>query len=96
MANPVLIQQPRRWDNPFSMDMTDVDIDRILDIELFRNMDAEKFPASTPLREIVRNDMCIRQYRSGDIVIREGDYDTSAFIVMSPASFKPNGVHCVM
>ena len=83
MARSVLIQRPRRWDNPFSADMTDADVDRILEIDLFRNMDAEGFPASTPLREIIRNDMCIRRYRSGDIVIRAGDYGTSAFIVMS-------------
>ena len=83
MAKSVLIQQSRRWDNPFSADMTEADVDRILDIELFRNMDAEKFPASASLRDIIRNDMCIREYRSGDIIIREDDYDTSAFIVMS-------------
>ena len=83
MARSVLIQRPRRWDNPFNADMTDADVDRILEIDLFRNMDAEAFPASTPLREIIRNDMCIRRYRSGDIVIRSGDYGTSAFIVMS-------------
>jgi Fe-S-cluster-containing dehydrogenase component/CRP-like cAMP-binding protein len=83
MARSVLIQRPRRWDNPFSADMTDANVDRIHEIDLFRNMDADGFPASTPLREIVRNDMCIRRYRSGDIVIRAGDYGTSAFIVMS-------------
>ena len=63
--------------------MTDADVDDILGIELFSNMDAEKFPASTPLRDIIRNDMCIRHYHGGDIVIRAGDYGTSAFIVMS-------------
>ena len=83
MSRSVLIQRPRRWDNPFSADMTDADVDSILGIELFKNTDAEKFPASTPLRDIVRNDMCIRRYRGGDIVIRAGDYGTSAFIVMS-------------
>ena len=83
MARAVLIQRPRRWDNPFSADMTDANVDEILGIELFSNMDAEKFPASTPLRDIIRNDMCIRHYRGGDIVIRAGDYGTSAFIVMS-------------
>jgi len=83
MATSVLIQRPRRWDNPFSADMEDADVDRILGIDLFRNMDAERFPASTPLREIVRNDMRIRRFRNGDIIIRAGDYETSVFIVMS-------------
>ena len=83
MATSVLIQRPRRWDNPFSADMEEADVDRILGIDLFRNMDAERFPASTPLREIVRNDMRIRRFRTGDIIIRAGDYETSVFIVMS-------------
>jgi Fe-S-cluster-containing dehydrogenase component/CRP-like cAMP-binding protein len=80
---PVLIQRPQRWDNPFSADMSDADVGRILEIDLFRNVDAKNFPASTPLREIVRNDMCIRQFSRGDIIIRAGDYGTSSFIIMS-------------
>ncbi len=82
MPEDVLIQRPQRWDNPFSTDMTDSELEKVLGLELFRNMDPAKFPASTPLADIIRNDTRIRRFRDGDIVVRVGDYGNSAFIVI--------------
>jgi hypothetical protein len=42
-------------------------------------MNAEKFPKRTPLREILRNDTRILKLRKGEIIMRQGDYGTSAF-----------------
>ena len=72
MDGPLVIQRPMRWDNPFSTEMTDEDVDRIMALEPFCNMDESSFPPSMSLRDIVRNDMRIRPYRHGDIVVRRG------------------------
>lgn len=79
----VLIQRPRRWDNPFSPDMTKSDVDWVLTVKPFSDMDESKFPASASLRDLIRNDMRIVRYQAGDIVVREGDYGSSAFIIVS-------------
>lgn len=82
MATQVHIERPRRWDNPLDTDMTERQIERILSVEPFASMNPEDFPKSAGLRDIVRNDMRIEPYADGDLVIREADYGTSAFLVM--------------
>lgn len=74
---------PERWDEPFGPDMTGEDVDRLLARAPFNRMDPEHFPSSTPLRGILRNDTRIRRYEHGDIVVREGDYGNSAFLILS-------------
>ncbi len=83
MAKAVVIQRPQRWDNPFDPDVSDADVDRLLSMEPFCSMDEAKFPASAPLREVIRNDMRLLVFEKGEIIIREGDYGTSAFLVLS-------------
>ncbi len=39
MATGVAIQRPERWDNPFNPDMNESEVDRIMDLEMFREMD---------------------------------------------------------
>ena len=83
MAKAVVIQRPQRWDNPFDPDVSDADVERLLSMEPFFSMDEAKFPASAPLREVIRNDMRLLVFEKGEIIIREGDYGTSAFLVLS-------------
>jgi CRP-like cAMP-binding protein len=40
------------------------------------------FPPSLPLDGIVRNDMRLTRLERGDIMVREGDYGNSAFILI--------------
>jgi len=80
---PSIVERPQRWDVAFDPAMTDADVDRLLAIPPFSNMPAEKFSKRTPLREILRNDTAIRRYRKGEIVVRQGDYGTSAFMILS-------------
>ena len=49
-------------------------------------MNAEKFPKRTPLREILRNDARILKFRKGEIIVRQGDYGTSAFLILRGAT----------
>lgn len=74
---------PERWDEPFGPDMTEKDVRRLLDTAPFDRMDPDHFPDATPLRGILRNDTRIRHYEHGDIVVREGDYGNSAFLILS-------------
>ena len=80
---PPTIERPQRWDAAFDPAMTEVDVDRLLAIPPFSQMDPEKFPRRTPLREILLHDTSIRRYRKGEIIVRQGDYGTSAFLILS-------------
>jgi Fe-S-cluster-containing dehydrogenase component/CRP-like cAMP-binding protein len=63
--------------------MADADVERLLALPEFADIDAESFPKHTPLEGILRNDTRIVRYRPGDIVVREGDYGNSAFLVVT-------------
>jgi Fe-S-cluster-containing dehydrogenase component/CRP-like cAMP-binding protein len=85
-AAPTILERPQRWDAAFDPDMTDAAVDRLLATAPFSAMDAEKFPKRTPLREILRNDSRILKFRQGEIIVRQGDYGTSAFLILRGAS----------
>lgn len=76
---------PERWDKPFSPDMKEVDVDLMLSHPIFYKTVPEKFPASIPLRGILRNDARLHQYMPGEIIVRRGDYGHSAFVIMAGA-----------
>lgn len=78
----VAVQRPRRWDSPFGEEMTDGNVDAILASRLFRSIDPDQFPAALSLRDIVRNDARVVHYSRGDIVVREGDYGGSMFVIL--------------
>ncbi len=82
MPEIVAIERPQRWDVPFGPDMTEADVDHLLSIAPFKNIDANKFPESTPLRGILLNDTRIVSFKSGDLIVREGDYGHSAFLIL--------------
>jgi len=79
---PTVINRPQRWDTPFGTDMTDQEVDRVLSIEPFCHIDASKFPSSLSLRGIIANDTRIVRFDDGDIIVREGDYGHSAFLIL--------------
>ena len=63
--------------------MTVQEVERLMQIPLFRQMDPSRFPKNTPLRDILLNDGRLRRFKAGDIIVRQGDYGNSAFIVLS-------------
>ena len=81
-AAPTILERPQRWDAAFDANMTEEDVSRLLFTAPFSGMDAEKFPKRTPLREILRNDARILKFRKGEIIMRQGDYGTSAFLIL--------------
>jgi Fe-S-cluster-containing dehydrogenase component/CRP-like cAMP-binding protein len=85
-AAPTILERPQRWDASFDANMTEDDVTRLLFTAPFSKMDAEKFPKRTPLREILRNDARILKLRKGEIIMRQGDYGTSAFLILQGAA----------
>ena len=80
MAAPQVptIKRPGRRDWPFSRDM-EPHLDRLLETAPFSGMDRQRLPK---LREILLNDTRLRSFKKGEIVVRQGDYGTSAFLVL--------------
>lgn len=79
-------QRPQRWDSSFDPEMSGADVERLLSLAPFKDMDPAKFPKRMALRDILRHDTRIRRYRPGEIIVRDGDYGTSAFMVISGAA----------
>tara|TARA_A100001037_G_C15138331_1_gene632299 strand:+ start:185 stop:1855 length:1671 start_codon:yes stop_codon:yes gene_type:complete len=73
---------PQRWDSPFDPDLTDEEVSGLLNTSAFLTVDRDLFPAHTPFEGILKNDTRIVNFHAGDIVVREGDYGNSAFIVL--------------
>ncbi|MBI1375253.1 MAG: 4Fe-4S dicluster domain-containing protein [Phycisphaera sp.] len=92
MPGAQTFEKPERWDLPFSQDlpnpderrdMTEHDIGRLMSIEPFCHMDPANFPDRLPLRGILANDTRIRRYNNGDVIVRQGDYGNSAFLILN-------------
>jgi Fe-S-cluster-containing dehydrogenase component/CRP-like cAMP-binding protein len=79
----VAIPRPQRWDEPFGTRMTDEDVNRLLTIDPFRGVDPTAFPPTLSLRGILRNDTRLVRYEHGDLIVREGDYGHSAFMILA-------------
>lgn len=77
------LDRPQRWDAPFDASMTEADVDMLLSRPEFSAIDASVFPAAASLRGILRNDCRITSYKPGQIIVREGDYGSSAFLILS-------------
>ncbi|MBI3881740.1 MAG: cyclic nucleotide-binding domain-containing protein [Verrucomicrobia bacterium] len=77
------MSRPQRWDAPFGPDMTDAAVDRLLARPEFATIRAGRFPSHAPLREILRHDTRLVRFKAGDLVVREGDYGSSAFVILS-------------
>lgn len=78
----IAIPRPQRWDEPFG-EMTAQDVDVLLRVEPFRSIDAGAFPPALPLRGILQGDTRVMRYDTGDLIVREGDYGHSAFLVLA-------------
>ncbi|KAB2655449.1 MAG: cyclic nucleotide-binding domain-containing protein, partial [Verrucomicrobia bacterium] len=76
------VERPGRWDNPFEPAFPDADLDRLLAMAPFSAMRPEAFPKTQPLRQILGNDTRLRRFKKGEIVVRAGDYGSSAFMIV--------------
>lgn len=77
-----LVQKPERWLTSFGESMATHDVARLLTLAPFRDMDANKFPKTLPLDGILLHDARIVNFSDGELIIREGDYGSSAFLIL--------------
>ena len=82
-AVPLNLDRPQRWDAAFDPEMSDAGVERLLATAPFSRMNPENFPKRASLRDILKHDTRIKTFKRGEIIVREGDYGTSAFLVMS-------------
>lgn len=76
------IEKPQRWDQPFCSSMNESLVEELLRLEPFRSMQPESFPPRLGLRELLRNDCRVREFQPSELVIRQGEYGNSAFLVL--------------
>ncbi|MDA7864558.1 cyclic nucleotide-binding domain-containing protein [bacterium] len=79
----ITVRRPQRWSKPMDASMDDADVLWLRSREPFASMDAKSFPRSIPLESILRNDCQIKRCEPGEIIVREGDYGSSAFLVIA-------------
>ncbi len=48
------IQRPRRWDIPYSEEMMDADVDRVLSVPPFSELDPKRFRGQVTLDGIIK------------------------------------------
>lgn len=76
------MDRPQRWDSPFDHNMTDAQVELLLQRPEFNLIDKSRFPSSISLEGILKNDCRINRYKPGDIIVRDGDYGNSAFLLL--------------
>lgn len=74
--------RPKRWDTPFGENMDFAIVATLLRTPPFCNMIPERFPKRLPLAGILENDCRVVEFNDGEIVIREADYGSSAFLIL--------------
>lgn len=77
------VQRPGRWDEPLDTAMTDADVAWLRTRTPFNGMDQSVFPKATPLDGILRYDCRLHRVEPGEVIVREGDYGNSAFLVIT-------------
>ncbi|MBL8889347.1 MAG: cyclic nucleotide-binding domain-containing protein [Planctomycetaceae bacterium] len=82
-ATVTITHRPQRWDQPFCDPTAPMDVRGLLQQPLFASMKPDDFPKQIPLEGILRNDARVVDFEDGDIIIREGDYGSSAFLILS-------------
>lgn len=82
LRKEVTMERPRRWDVPFGEAMQPKDAKRLLRAVPFRDIDPSLFSPACSLHGILLNDTRVMHYQKGDIIVREGDYGSSAFLVL--------------
>ena len=83
VSDSIAVRRPKRWDEPFDPSMTDADVAWLRSREPFASLAPSAFPKSSPLEGILRNDCRLHRCEPGTVIVREGDYGNSAFLVLA-------------
>ena len=82
MSEAARIDRPTRWDAAFDPEMSEQDFELLMARPEIAEIDSGSFPKSVSLDGVIRYDMRVNRYKRGDIVVREGDYGNSAFLIL--------------
>ena len=82
-ATSIAVRRPQRWDEPMDASMSESDVAWLRSREPFASMNAKAFPRTMPLEGILRNDCRLCRCEPGEVIVREGDYGNSAFLVLA-------------
>ncbi len=77
------MRRPARWDHPFDPNLNESLVEHLLQVAPFKQMDPDRFPPRIPLAGILRNDCRYLNCKPGEIIVREGGYGNSAFLILS-------------
>ena len=77
------IPRPSRWSVPFSSVMSDHDVERLLSTDPFAKIDRDRFRKPLTLPAILKNDARIVRYRPGEVIIEEGQWGNTAFLLLT-------------
>ena len=83
MDDVTRIKYPARWSEPLDPDMDAKVVDVLMSVAPFTTMNPDSFSEATPLSGILKNDSRLHDLEKGDIIVREGDYGGSAFLIVS-------------
>jgi Fe-S-cluster-containing dehydrogenase component/CRP-like cAMP-binding protein len=81
-AIPSKINRPKRWDEPLDPNMSDEIAAELLKIEPLASIDPSAFSKGVSLSGIIKNDCRILDLKKGDFIFREGEYGSSAFLIL--------------
>ena len=82
MPSDAPIRKIQPEDVPFSEDMTEGELDWLVEHQVFDRLDSE-FRKSQRFRKILKNHARIVACDQGDIIVREGDWGNSAFFILA-------------
>jgi len=83
LKNPITVPKPKQWDTVFDSYMLAEDVTRLLTIRPFKTMDQASFPPSSQLFDILLNESRILRLKKDEVIFRQGDYGSSAFLILS-------------
>jgi len=93
----ISVRRPKRWDVAFAEELDVAEMSEEIADEILANQlkslseDSARFPPSLQLSEIIMNDCRIRHFQEGEVVVREGDYGSSAFVVLEGSVLVTSG-----
>ncbi len=77
-------ERNRRWDTTFGEEPLDsATVAQVLALPAFADVQADSFPAHLRLEDLIANEGRIRTCKRGEVILRQGDYGNSLFIILS-------------
>ncbi len=82
-SEAIAVRRPQRWDKPMDASMNDADVAWLRSRDPFASMNPKSFPRTIPLEGILHNDCRLIRCEAGEVLVREGDYGNSAFLILA-------------